>query len=475
MSDSAFNPETGGGETVDSTASVQISEDRMSAYLTINAPVGDGKELSLAEVMREIEVSKIGVEVDNNAVNAAVQGKTYNQQIVIAQGTRPVNGLDGVISYRHECSGVLSPKKNERDEMDYKDLGLVKNVLAGTVIAEITPATEGEDGVDVCGVAHKAMPGKPPKYMIGKGTALNESETSIISEIDGNLRWHRDHFTVDEVIVVAGDVGVETGNIDFIGDVQVKGNVFEGFTVSSKKNVVIAGTANNATIIADGNVDIKMGAVNSKITAKGNVKVGFCESSNIECEGDLTSASFVACEIFCNGTAYATSGKGIIIGGKMTCLKGMIFNQVGSDSYTKTRLTLGNGAILAEEKLELEKEEAKITDQINSLVQLIDGLNAVKKKKGELPRHHEDRLASSIRSRFKLSNEIKQIKKRIVQIEESFLDNVNLHIEVRKSIYPGITIRIGEMRKKVENKHDRCRIAIDNSGEIAIKPITGSI
>ena len=54
-------------------------------------------------------------------------------------------------------------------------------------------------------------------------------------------------------------------------------------------------------------------------------------------------------------------------------------------------------------------------------------------------------------------------------------DNVNLNIEVRKTIWPGVNIRIGEMRKKIEDKHDRCRISIDNDGDIAIKPITGSI
>jgi len=152
-----------------------------------------------------------------------------------------------------------------------------------------------------------------------------------------------------------------------------------------------------------------------------------------------------------------------------------VFNTVGSESYTKTRLTLGNGALLAEERLELEKEEAKMTEEIGKLVQLIDGLNAIKKKNGSLPPLHEDRLASSIRTRFKFSNEIKIINKRIKQIEESFLDNVNLNIEVRKSVWPGVTIRIGEMRKKIENKYDRSRISIGSDGEISIAPITGSI
>jgi uncharacterized protein (DUF342 family) len=443
--------------------------------MIITAPRAGGKEITFEDAMNEILGSSVSVEVNEAAIKEAISAKDYDRQIPIAQGIHAVNGLDGVVNYHFECSGMLKPNKNERDEMDYKDLGLVRNILAGTVIADITPQTNGEDGVDVRGNHHKAMPGKPPRFLVGKGTALNDDETAIVAAVDGNLHWQKDHFTVDEILVIAEDVGATTGNIDFIGDVQIRGNIFEGFTVSAKGNITINGTANNATVIAGGNVDIKIGCVNAVLNAKGNVKIGFCEGSTIECGGDLTSNSFVSCKIFCEGSAYAISGKGVVVGGEVTCLKGMTFNTVGSESYTKTRLYLGNGAILAEEKMNLEKEEAKITEQIGGLVQLIDGLNSIKKKKGSLPQEHEDRLASSIRMRFKLSNEVKHIKKKIAQIEERFLDNVNLHIEVRKSIWPGVTVRIGEMRKRIEDRYDRCRINLDNNGDIAVNGIQGPI
>jgi hypothetical protein len=474
MNDSAFK-DVNETDVADSTVTVQVSEDRMAAYLILTPPLNGGRDVTIDEAIQEVKSSPVQVEVDEAAVALAITEQMYNKRVLIAKGTLPVNGIDGVISYHYECSGTLSPKKNERDEMDYKDLGLVTDILAGAVIADIEFPTEGDDGVDVCGVPHKGMPGKDAKFLIGKGTALAEDGKSIVAEFDGNLRWSKDHFLVEEILQIAEDVGPATGNVDFLGDIIVKGNVLEGFTVKSKKNITVNGTANNAFIEAEGNIDIKMGCVNSTISAKGNIKIGFCESSTIDCGGDLTSASFVACEVFCHGTAYAITGKGIIIGGKITCLKGMVFNTIGSESYIKTRLTLGNGAILAEEKLELEKEEAKLNEQIGKLVQLIDMLNAAKKKNGSIPRNSEDMLATSIRSRFKFSNEIKRIHKRITEIEASFLDNVNLNIEVRKSIFPGCTIKMGGLTKKIEQRNDRCRILIDNNGEISVSPIVGSV
>ncbi|MCL1904136.1 MAG: FapA family protein [Oscillospiraceae bacterium] len=475
MNESAFTPANEADDAIDSVVSIQLSEDKMIAYLIISAPHNGGAEATLEQVMLEVKDSDVSIEVDQNAISQAIASKNYGERAIIARGVQPVNGINGIVEYHFETSGALSAKINERDEMDFKDLGLVKNIFAGTVIADITPETPGEDGMDVCGNPHKPMPGKPPNYLLGTGTILNEDKTAIIAAVDGNLKWARDNFAVDEILVIAEDVGPITGNIDFIGDVQVKGNVFEGFSVKSKKSILVNGTVNNAEIIAGGNIEVKMGCVNTTLTSKGNIKTGFCESTTIDCGGDLTSSSYVACDIFCHGTAFAITGKGVIVGGKMTCLKGMVFNTIGSESYTKTGLTLGNGAILTQEKLELEKEEAKLTEEIGKLIQKIDTINNAKKKHGTVARALEDTLATSIRARFKLSNELKLGRKRIAEIEASFLDNDNLHIDARKAIWPGVSIRIGSERKKIEIKHDRCRVEVDNSGEIAVKPITGSI
>jgi hypothetical protein len=458
-------------------AAIEISEDRMAAYLILTAPEEGGAEITADEVKREISVSPINAPIEEAAVEAALKTKAYGDRIIVARGKRPINGIDGVISYRFETGGHLMPKKNERDEMDYKDLGLIQNILAKSVIADITHETEGEDGEDVCGNPLKALPGKPAKFMVGLGTVttVNETGTTIVAAVDGNLKWHKDHFVVEETLTLGEDVGASTGNIDFIGDVIIKGNVFEGFSVKSKKSIVINGTANNALLEADGNIDIKIGCVNTELKAKGDIKSGFFESCKVECSGDIITSSFVSCEVFCRGVLNATSGKGVAIGGRLTALRGMVFNSAGSGAYTKTSLTLGEGAILSKEKKELEVEEQQLNEKIGQYIQLADALNAAKKKAGSLTRDREEMLSTAIRGRFQMSTEIKKIKKRIAEIESSFLDNASLAVEIRKTVFPGVSVRIGEERKKIEKEWDRCRIAINNSGEITIEPIAGRI
>jgi len=458
---------------VNGTVTVALSEDRMKAYMTVTPPGENGTAVTVEEAIMELNKSEVQLEVDHDIIKDIIEHRKYNYPNEIATGKHAVNGTDGVITYRFKKFTELSPKEDETGKIDYKDLGLVQNVTAGTVIADITPETEGEDGYNVCGAVFKAVPGKKAKYLIGKGVYLSFDERQLIAEIDGNLRWHRDHFTVEGTLVIGEDVGTSTGNIDFIGDVVIKGNVGESFAVSSKKNVVVHGSVTNAKITADGDIEIKTGCVNSVVSGKGNVKIGFCESSTIDCEGDLSSSSFVSCNVFCQGTASAITGKGIIVGGKMTCLKGIVANIIGSESYAKTHLTLGNGAVLSEEKNELEKKEANLTEQIGKLLQISTMLTEHKKKLGQLTPDRDDMLSSAIRTRLKYSNDVKIIKKRIAEIDASILSTYNLHIEVRKELWPGVSVRIGTTRIKVENKNVRCRVFANTSGEIEIKAITG--
>ncbi|MCL2634488.1 MAG: FapA family protein [Oscillospiraceae bacterium] len=468
-----FNSAEAAQEPIDGVVQAQISEDLMSAYVAISRPLNGGIEVTVQDILSELELLGVKVELNREAIDSLVNLHQYNERVCVARGKAPINGTDGDIFYKYAQTSALQPKENEKGVMDYKDLGLVQNILAGTLIAELVDETEGEDGFDVLGILHKPMPGKPAKYLVGKGTVLSEDKLRITAEIDGNLRWHRDHFTVESTLVIAEDVGATTGNIDFIGDVLVKGMVQENFSVVSKKNILINGSATNAKIVAEGNIEIKMGSINSEVSAQGDVKIGFCESSKIDCVGDLSSSSFVACDVFCQGVASATSGKGIIVGGKMTCLKGIIVNTAGSESYTKTKMILGNGAILSEEKLALEKEEADLTEQIGKLVQLSDMLKDHKKKTGSLPPDREDMLSKAIRTKFKYSNDIKLIQKRIEEIDVSLLSAYNLQIEVRKSVWPGVAVKIGTTQIKIEHRSDRCRIYVNDAGDIDVKPITG--
>ena len=67
------------------------------------------------------------------------------------------------------------------------------------------------------------------------------------------------------------------GNIDFIGDVVIKGMVNDGFKVKSGKSITVMGNVYAATLEARQNIIIKQGAINSQLEAGGDVRVGFAK------------------------------------------------------------------------------------------------------------------------------------------------------------------------------------------------------
>ncbi|MDR1755291.1 MAG: FapA family protein, partial [Eubacterium sp.] len=427
--------------------------------------------ITIDDVKNELRLADVVHGIDLNAAVEIIEGKQYNRKVCIARGSRPTDGLDGRIQFYFKPSSELAPKDKKYGEVDMKDLGMVTNILANTPIAKIEPPTNGSDGYDVFGKTLPARTGKEIKYSIGAGTMLVSEGTVVIAEFDGNLRWMKDHFVVEDTLVIGGDVGVATGNIEFIGNIVIKGEVKENFTVTSKKNITVGSFVSGATLVADGDINIGLGGVNSDITAKGNIKLNFCENSKISCQGDFTVQSCILSEVFCAGVMNVSAGKGAVVGGKYTALQGFNANILGSETYVKTSVTLGNGAVIAEEKLSLEERVDELESNLKKLLQIATILQEHKQKFGPLPAERESMLASAIRSRFTFQREINQIKLRIKEIDHELKQTADLSVVVRKQLFPGVTVRIGTEILQVRESYIRTAVRLAKSGSIECVPI----
>ena len=79
---------------------------------------------------------------------------------------------------------------------------------------------------------------------------------------------------VDPVFLVKGDLDYQTGNIDFIGSVVIKGDVKSGFNVKASGDIEIEGVVEDSIVETDSDVLIKLGFIGhgeGKIIAMGSV------------------------------------------------------------------------------------------------------------------------------------------------------------------------------------------------------------
>lgn len=450
---------------VNSVVEMSVDPNRTTAFLSFTRPENGGSDITMDKIRQALEENYISYGILEEDIEKAVEQKRYNENICAAKWTPPINGINGVVQYYFNKDKHIAPVEDEQGVVDYKNLGLINNIIAGTPIAEISLPTEGEPGTDITGKRVSQKVGTPAKFNVGAGTQLVNNDTQIVASINGNLVFKNGAFVVEEKIVINGDVDVSSGNIDFIGDVMVKGGVFEGFRVASKRSITIMGLVTNAEIIADGDISVKGGIINSKIESKANVKVGFCENSTITADGSVESPSFVGGEVFAADKIIA-SGKGVMVGGKYTALNGVEASVIGSENYTKTVVTLGNNAVLSEERERLEKENMAMDDQVDQLGKILLTLSE-HAKKGKLSTEREQMQTNARRNRIRLQNQIRTNKKRIAEIDEALQLMQNLFVSVKRILYPGVTLRINSSVLKVNAVENRVK-AVVQGGDIVL-------
>lgn len=448
---------------------VTVTPDYHNAFVTLYPPVGIGVEITYEDVVSALAEKGVRFNIDTDTIKNAIEHKLYRRQIVAATWLPPVDGSNGSVKYFYETHVDHTPQADERGIVDYKNLGFIRIIDKGAVIAEIIPPTDGEPGHDVRGAELLQMKGKPAPYTLGTNTGLSEDGTKIIAKESGHLSYSAGGgFNILTTVTINSDIDAAIGNIDFIGDVVIKGEVLEGFRVSSSKNITISGNANGAELVAGGDITVKSGIINSTVTAHGNVKAQFCEYSDITCDGNLNAQSFVVCNVYCGGKLEVSK---TLNGGKYTCLNSIEAASVGNPNYAPTDVTIGDNAVLTKEKGELEKEIADIDNQINRCVQIIDFLNEKKKQIHHLPDDKEELLGKSVKTKIKLQMNKKQKKKRISEIDERLQVKQYLSLNVKGSVYPGVRVTISDSVLTVDSEMRRTSIHLDADGLITSAPL----
>ena len=112
------------GKIIHSEVEVSIDPNCTTAFMTISEPAGGGLDVTPEKAMAAIRAKGIAFGVIESAVSEAVYFKKES---------------------------TFKPIEDENGNVDYKNLGLVRNIYHGTPIAKITPPTEGTPGTDIMG------------------------------------------------------------------------------------------------------------------------------------------------------------------------------------------------------------------------------------------------------------------------------------------------------------------------------------
>ena len=249
----------------------------------------------------------------------------------------------------------LTPAEGADDVVDSRYLGYVQNVVAGQVLAEIIDLEQ-----------HPDTP-RDPRFIyrerhlpIGPNCALHrENPDRIVAAANGYVFYHDGLISVKKLLNVRGNVGFHTGNILFVGDLAVHGDVLTNFAVQAR-NVLVKGHVESAKVKAvedlvclsgikgantsavdDGPVksaDLDGHIPSTLIEAGGNIRLPFCEHVQIRARGNvIIDGSCLHSTLYVGGNLVI---KGRLQGGVVYANRAVyVEGQFGGD-YTTASATL---------------------------------------------------------------------------------------------------------------------------------------
>lgn len=443
---------------------VLISRDRMEATVQITRPE-KSKPPCLEDIVEKVQSKGIVFGIDHEALQRLAGSAG---ELTVARGQQPVNGENAYIKYYVDLETKAKPAELENGKVDFRNLNLFTTVQQGDLLAEKISATPGIPGTDVLGNSVNPKPGKDLPLPAGKNTQV--VDTKITAAIAGQLLMINNKINVMPVIEIKGDVDLSTGNIDFIGNVTVRGSVQSGFTIKAGGNVEIFGTVSGGTVEGK-SIMIKMGIQGmgrGYIKASGDVVAKFIENGTVYAGNDVIVSEVVFHSKINAGKRVIVQGKrGLVSGGRIVAGEEIVVKTAGTQMATGTELEVGVNPVMREEYQLIRKEIKQFESTLDQTQKALTILKAM--DQSTMPPDKREMLLKLTKSQFHLVGQISARRNRVAEIELALEEMKHGRIRISDIIYPGVKIVVGSLIKPVREQMSHSSFYAED-GDIRVGP-----
>ncbi len=442
------------GERRDGEFIIKVSDDKMTAWLTMTPAYG-GAPVTFDQIRRSLQEKGIVSGLITSAEIEAVLKEGRATDYIIAQGTPAVPGLDAQFHSLVPEMQERRPQINEHGIADFRNLGSLILVKQGDPLMRRTLPTEGKNGQNILGQILIPKPSRNTPFTSElKGSMFDPDDNDLLlSAIVGQPLLIPNGVMVSPTITVP-QVNISSGNLSFDGTINILGDVMEGMKVYALNDIFVGGTVEAAELEAGGNITIKGGLIGNsdssaastlsmggKISCKGSVSARFAKYVSIE-----AGTSIVIEEYSMNNQLTAMNQilvgkpggkKGLIIGGSARAMMLIQAVSIGSDAGIKTYIQAGLNPHTQQQldgiKREIETNE-KNQDDIKKIITFIEN-NPEKDKNGLLDKARRtlDNLTTEIARH--------QADQESLLAEMSFAEYAKIVVE--QTLCNGVEVRIG--------------------------------
>ncbi len=327
-------------DTLEDIFDIRFSENDTLALLTVKRM--DVHPITCFHVHRFLEKKGVvnGIVPDTDIETWLFKTSPGADPFPAARSKDAVAPKNADIRYFFPTDFLHAGKINPDGSIDFQDRGTIPFVENGTLLAEKTFPIPGEPGVDVFG--REITVDEPLDAVIsaGPGTRLSEDRTRIHAATSGQP--HLDAMgtvSVCQEFQIKGDLGFETGNVHFNGNVIVNGSIKEGFKVRCAS--LTAREIHGAEIDITGDLNVSLGIVDTEmVKVKGSVQAKFIHNSRIKAFGDLiVQKEIIDSRIFLSGACINENG--VIINSIISAKMGIRAGTIGKPGTGPSTLTVG--------------------------------------------------------------------------------------------------------------------------------------
>lgn len=429
---------------------IEVSRDKMSASLFIHEAL-DFIRMNQEDLKQQINKVLAENRIVHGLLPIHIESIVPGKAILVAQGNPPVKGSDAQITYLQIPE--RKPVIREDGKADYYDLNFIFEISEGSWLGEKILPEPGTPGQNVYGEILPATPGRDISLKYDHKSAYEVEEDGKVvlrSRISGVLEHSQGLVSVNHHLPINGDVGIETGNLEFDGSISIRGTVQNGFTVIAKGDVSIEapeGVAGaNLIKSIDGDIYIRggiFGLGETRIEAGGSIFVKHVNEANLYAGQDIYIGFYAIGSNLKAHSILLDERKGKIIGGTATAKNQIITAISGNRLERRTELIINSVnkqevyAMIQDKAAQLkilQEEITELEEQMNRLKPMVKQLNkqqaaAFEQAKQNLHDYKGEAMA--------IDHEIKVMMNDLRNVGKE-------EIQVKKEAYPGTYIQIGK-------------------------------
>ena len=338
---------------------------------------------------------------------------------------------------------------------NFRDIKVFREVKKGDVLGKRIPPFLGENGINVYNKVVFPPPPKEADIQHGENIQYDSNTQKYIALSNGVLEEHENWLDINPVLTIDSHIGLETGNIDYLGEIMINGNIEREASVKAKGDIIVEGIIESGKVDSGGIILAKTG-INTKkqgrINARSDIQSNYIEHSNVLSHKNIViGKSIVNSMIVALQDVILLSKDSAIIGSYITAYGNVEAASIGSKTGSKTVIALGKHLLNEENYKELHEKFLEFKKQFEKKLEKIGQLKEyAEKMKGRLNQVQIENMKKQF-NEYKLANvQREKLKQRREDLKLSVFNHKPVRLVVRNVIYPGVEIHYKSTIVKIE-------------------------